>query len=53
MARPTNFSDLLLMVARYRHLIVPLAFITLIIVLLVPLPPPVLDVLLSMNIWLA
>jgi flagellar biosynthesis protein FlhA len=41
------------MIARYRHLIVPVSFLTLIVVLVVPLPPPVLDVLLSANISLA
>ncbi|MCP3905452.1 MAG: flagellar biosynthesis protein FlhA [Planctomycetes bacterium] len=41
------------MVAKYRHLLVPLSFITLIVVLVVPLPPPVLDVLISANISLA
>ncbi|MHC5112899.1 MAG: flagellar biosynthesis protein FlhA [Planctomycetota bacterium] len=41
------------LVAQYRHLLVPLSFITLIIVLVVPLPPAALDVLISANISLA
>jgi len=40
-------------VAQYRHLLVPLSFILLILVLVVPLPPAILDVLLSANISLA
>ena len=39
--------------ARFRHLLVPVAFLLLIIVLVVPLPPAALDVLLSFNISLA
>jgi flagellar biosynthesis protein FlhA len=40
-------------VARYRHLLVPIAFLLLIVVLVVPLPPALLDVLISANISLA
>ncbi|UCD74458.1 MAG: flagellar biosynthesis protein FlhA [Phycisphaerales bacterium] len=40
-------------VARYRHLLVPVSFLTLMIVLVIPLPPPVMDVLISANISLA
>jgi flagellar biosynthesis protein FlhA len=39
--------------ARHRHLIVPVSFLMLIIVLVVPLPPPAMDVLISANISLA
>jgi flagellar biosynthesis protein FlhA len=39
--------------ARYRHLLVPLSFLSLLIVLVVPLPPPVMDLLISANISLA
>ncbi|MFG0327908.1 MAG: flagellar biosynthesis protein FlhA [Phycisphaerales bacterium JB037] len=38
---------------RHRGLIVPLGFALLMVVLLIPLPPPVLDVLISVNIALA
>jgi flagellar biosynthesis protein FlhA len=40
-------------VARHRHLLVPLSFLALLVVLVVPLPTPVLDVLLAANISLA
>ena len=40
-------------VARYRHLLVPLSFLSLIIVLVVPLAPPIMDLLLCANISLA
>ena len=40
-------------VARYRHLLVPLSFLALLIVLLIPLPPPVMDLMISANIALA
>ncbi len=40
-------------VARYRHLLVPLSFLALIIVLVVPLPPAIMDLLISANISLA
>ena len=40
-------------VQKHRHLLVPVAFLTLIIVLVVPLPPAVMDILLSINISLA
>jgi len=52
-ARQPNLPTVFLWVAKYRHLLVPIAFLTLIIVLVVPLPPPVMDVLLSANISLA
>jgi flagellar biosynthesis protein FlhA len=41
------------LVARHRHLLVPLSFLSLIIVLVVPLPTLILDVLLSANISLS
>jgi flagellar biosynthesis protein FlhA len=40
-------------IARFRHLLVPIAFLLLIVVLVVPLPAPVLDILISANISLA
>ncbi len=40
-------------VSRYRHLLVPLSFLALIIVLVVPLPPAIMDLLISANISLA
>ena len=40
-------------VARYRHLLVPVSFLMLIVVLVIPLPPAVMDVLISANISLA
>jgi flagellar biosynthesis protein FlhA len=40
-------------IARHRHLLVPLSFLLLIFVLVVPLPPAVMDILLCANISLA
>jgi flagellar biosynthesis protein FlhA len=40
-------------IGAYRHLLVPLSFLSLIIVLVIPLPPALMDVLISMNISLA
>jgi len=40
-------------VGRYRHLLVPLSFLMLIIVLVIPLPPVLMDLLISANISLA
>ena len=40
------------LIARHRHLIVPLSFLGLIGVLVVPLPPAILDVLICFNIAL-
>ena len=40
-------------VAKYRNLLVPLSFLAMIIVLVIPLAPPVMDILLSANISLA
>ena len=40
-------------VARHRHLIVPVSFLLLVGVLVVPLPPAVLDLLLCLNIAIA
>lgn len=56
MAKTANNSSIpapLQWVARNRHLLVPVSFLLLIIVLVVPLPTPVLDVLLAANISLA
>ncbi len=41
------------LVAKYRHLIVPISFLALLVVLVVPLPPAVMDILISGNISLA
>jgi flagellar biosynthesis protein FlhA len=41
------------LVARYRHLLVPVSFLALLIVLVIPLPPAVMDLLISANISLA
>jgi 3-phosphoshikimate 1-carboxyvinyltransferase len=46
---PTVFMWL----AKHRHLMVPLSFLSLIVVLVIPLPPAVMDVLISANISLA
>ena len=40
-------------IAGYRHLMVPMSFLALIVVLVVPLPPAMMDVLISSNIALA
>ena len=40
-------------VARYRHLLVPVSFLSLFMVLVVPLPPAIMDLLISANISLA
>lgn len=40
-------------VAKHRHLLVPVSFLLLLVVLVVPLPPALMDVLLSANISLA
>jgi len=40
-------------VARHRHFMVPVAFLLLVVVLVVPLPPAIMDVLLASNIALA
>jgi flagellar biosynthesis protein FlhA len=53
---PANLRNLpapFLWVARYRHLLVPVSFLMLIMVLVVRLPPPIMDILLSANISLA
>ncbi len=52
-AHSPNLPAVFVWVARYRHLLVPVSFLTLIMVLVVPLPPAVMDVLLSANISLA
>ncbi len=40
-------------IARYRHLIVPLSFLAMLAVLIVPVPPAIMDLLISANISLA
>ncbi len=40
-------------VATYRHLMVPVAFLSLIVVLVIPLPPALMDLMLAFNISLA
>src|SRR5436189_2102233 len=40
-------------IARYRHLLVPMSFLSLIVVLVVPLPPALMDILIAANISLA
>jgi flagellar biosynthesis protein FlhA len=50
---PTVLPAPVLWIARHRHLLVPLSFLALLIVLVVPLPTPVMDVLISANISLA
>ncbi len=40
-------------VVRFRHLIVPLAFLAMLMVLVVPMPPAIMDLLISANISLA
>ncbi len=49
----SQLPAIFLFVARHRHLLVPVSFLTLIVVLVVPLPPLLMDVLLSANISLA
>jgi flagellar biosynthesis protein FlhA len=40
-------------IARHRHLLVPLAFLLMIVVLIVPLPPALMDILICANISIA
>ncbi len=49
----SNLPALLLRLHKYRGLIVPIGFIALLIVVLVPLPPAMLDVLICLNIALS
>ncbi|MDG2199973.1 MAG: flagellar biosynthesis protein FlhA [Phycisphaerales bacterium] len=51
--RSDGFNDLLDRIGRHKHLIVPLAILMLLTVLVVPLPPAILDVLIAANIALA
>lgn len=53
MATPGDLPDILHRIAAHRHLIVPVGFLALIGVLVVPLPPLAMDVLISGNIALA
>ena len=50
---PPGLPAVFYWVAKYRNLLVPLSFLGMIIVLVIPLAPPVLDILLSANISLA
>jgi flagellar biosynthesis protein FlhA len=52
-ALTANLPGVFRWVARYRHLIVPVSFLSLIVVLVVPLPPPIMDLLISANISIA
>ncbi len=51
--RTTQLPNALLMIARYKHLLVPLSFLGLIVVLVVPLPAPIMDILICANLSLA
>jgi flagellar biosynthesis protein FlhA len=48
----SGFSGVANTIARYRSFIVPIGFVGMLVVLLVPLPPAVLDILISLNISL-
>jgi flagellar biosynthesis protein FlhA len=48
----SGFSGLANAIARYRSFIVPIGFVGMLVVLLVPLPPAILDILISLNISL-
>ena len=50
---PPGLPAVFYWVAKYRNLLVPLSFLGMIIVLVIPLAPPVMDILLSANISLA
>lgn len=52
-ASPSPFNTLIQRIDRYRGLIVPVGFILLMTVILIPLPPAILDILISLNISLA
>ena len=45
-----GFGELLDRIGQHKHLIVPLAILLLLAVLVVPLPPAILDVLIAANI---
>ncbi len=53
LARAGGLPGWLRNIHRYRGLIVPLAFIALLVVILVPMPPAVMDVLICLNIALS
>ena len=48
-----SINDAFDFIGRLQHLLVPLSFLSLIIVLVIPLPTPIMDVLLAANISLA
>lgn len=50
---PNSFDGLIRRLSAHRGLIVPVAFVLLLMVLLVPLPPVLLDILIAINISLA
>jgi flagellar biosynthesis protein FlhA len=47
-----GFADMLERMGKHRHVLVPISFLLLIVVLVVPLPPALMDVLISANISL-
>lgn len=49
----TNLPRIMLLIGRFKHLLVPLAFLGLIVVLVIPLPPAIMDILLCANISIA
>ncbi len=49
----SDFNGLFRGIARYRSFIVPVGFVGMLVVLLVPLPPAALDIMISLNISLA
>ena len=49
----SDFNALFKGIARYRSFIVPVGFVGMLVVLLVPLPPAALDIMISLNISLA
>ncbi len=53
LARPSGLPAWMTRLSTYRSLFVPIAFVLMLGVILVPLPPVVLDVLISLNISLA
>ncbi len=48
----SSFSGVANAISRYRSFIVPIGFVGMLVVLLVPLPPAILDILISLNISL-
>ncbi|MCA9291517.1 MAG: flagellar biosynthesis protein FlhA [Phycisphaerales bacterium] len=50
---PSTVPGVFHSVARHRHLLVPLSFLTMLMVLIVPMPPALMDVFIAANIALA